>query len=357
VESILVGMPGVAKYANLDLLRALAVLAVYVDHINTVLRFPWSKPRMWMLGRAGVLIFFVHTAYVLMMSMERTHQEDSWAIRFYIRRAFRIYPLSLFFIALVIGILIPIGDWPSLQWTNRELLANLPLLQNLFGLPSIHGNMWTLPFEIEMYLVLPLLSLLLVKRGSITTLAAFLFSGCALGYVQILGLIPRPVFDFVPCFLGGVVAYYVRNRSTALFPAWLWPLALLGYGAAFVFLAPPYPTPTYEWTFCLFLGCFLPLFANLRSPLIVWLSNRVATYSYGIYLAHYVILWTFLRYLVLPWPVAWLGVAAFSIIFPAALYHFLEHPMIDIGKRITATGGVLKSQRQAIEEEAGTPVP
>lgn len=354
---MLVGMQVTAKYANLDLLRALAVLAVYVDHINTVLRFPWSKPRMWILGRAGVLIFFVHTAYVLMMSMERTQREDSWALRFYVRRAFRIYPLSLFFIVLVIGILVPLGDWPDLHWTKRELLANLPLLQNLFGLPSIHGNMWTLPFEIEMYFFLPLLSVLLVRRASIATLAAILFSGCILGYVQMIGVIARPLFEFVPCFLGGVVAYYVQKRSAIVFPAWLWPAALIGYGAAYVLLAPPYPNPPYEWAFCLLLGCFVPLFANLRSPAIVWLSNRVATYSYGIYLAHYVVLWTFLRYLVLPSAVAWLGVVAFSIAFPAALYHFLEYPMIELGKRVTATGRASKSQREAIEEEAGTPVP
>ncbi len=354
---MLVTMQGTTKYANLDLLRALAVLGVYFDHINTILRFPWSRPRMWMLGRVGVLIFFVHTAYVLMMSMERTHSEKAWAVRFYIRRAFRIYPLSLFFIALVIGILVPLGDWPALNWSKLELLTNIPLLQNLWGLPSIHGNMWTLPFEIEMYLVLPLLSLLLVKRGSIATLAAFLFSGCILGYIQMTGVIPRPIFGFVPCFLGGVVAYYVRKRSRITFPGWLWPPVLIGYGAAFVMLAPPYPSPSYEWAFCLFLGCFIPLFANLRSPAIVWLSDRLATYSYGIYLAHYVVLWTFLRYLALPSAVAWLGIVAFSIAFPAALYHFLEHPMIELGKRVTATGRASKSQRKAIEEEAGTPVP
>lgn len=354
---MLVGMQATTKYANLDLFRALAVLAVYVDHVNSVLRGPGSSPRLWMLGRAGILIFFVHTAYVLMMSMERTHGEKSWALRFYVRRAFRIYPLSLFFIALVIGVLIPLGNSPTLRWTKLELLTNIPLLQNLWDLPSIQGNMWTLPFEIEMYFVLPLLSLLLVKRGSIAVLAAILFSGCVLGYVQMIGLIPRPIFGFVPCFLGGVVAYYVRKRSTIVFPAWSWPPVLIGYGAGFILLAPPYPSPLYEWMFCLVLGCFTPLFANLGAPWIVWLSNWVATYSYGIYLAHYVVLWTFLRYLVLPPAVAWLGVAAFSIAFPAALYHFLEHPMIELGKRVTATGKASTSQREAIEEEAGTPVP
>lgn len=345
-----------AKYSNLDLLRALAVLAVYVDHVNTISGFPWGRPRMWMLGRVGVLIFFVHTAYVLMMSLERTQNERQWAFRFYVRRAFRIYPLSLFFILLLIGMLIPLHDWPNLQWSTRELLTNIPLLQNLFAQPSIHGNMWTLPYEIEMYAVLPLLSLILLKRRSIPRLAGILFAGCAVGYAQMIGLIPRPIFEFVPCFLGGVVAYYVSKTSAIRLPAWLWPASLLVFGAGFVFFAPPYPKPSYEWAFCLFLGCFVPLFANLRHRSIVWLSGRIATYSYGIYLAHYVVLWTFLRYLVLPTGWRWFWIVLFSIAFPAALYHFLEDPMIKLGKRLTAAASVAEL-KEAINEEAAAPVP
>lgn len=79
---------------NLDLLRAVAVLLVLLDHLlETSARgrstdfHPWD----WALGRMGVLLFFVHTSYVLMQSLERHEAKgESLWFGFYIRRAFRI---------------------------------------------------------------------------------------------------------------------------------------------------------------------------------------------------------------------------------------------------------------------------
>ena len=75
---------------NLDVLRAVAVLCVFVDHLadpftNTV--GPFSA---WELGRLGVLMFFVHTSTVLMASLSRLQQggRSGWALAktFYVRR-------------------------------------------------------------------------------------------------------------------------------------------------------------------------------------------------------------------------------------------------------------------------------
>jgi peptidoglycan/LPS O-acetylase OafA/YrhL len=52
---------------NLDLLRATAVLTVFLAHLLIGLGV---KPREEV-GAAGVLIFFVHTSLVLMMSLSR----------------------------------------------------------------------------------------------------------------------------------------------------------------------------------------------------------------------------------------------------------------------------------------------
>jgi peptidoglycan/LPS O-acetylase OafA/YrhL len=55
--------------ANLDVLRATAVLMVFCHHLLEYGYF--SERRVSGLGQFGVLIFFVHTSLVLMMSMER----------------------------------------------------------------------------------------------------------------------------------------------------------------------------------------------------------------------------------------------------------------------------------------------
>jgi peptidoglycan/LPS O-acetylase OafA/YrhL len=86
----------VRESSNLDFLRAVAVLAVYFAHLSHALNLynPGS------LGRFGVLIFFVHTSCVLMFSLQRLSSsgftnDSRLTAAFWIRRFFRIYPLSI----------------------------------------------------------------------------------------------------------------------------------------------------------------------------------------------------------------------------------------------------------------------
>jgi peptidoglycan/LPS O-acetylase OafA/YrhL len=87
--------------ANLDLLRAIAVLCVYFAHLLDAL----GRHDFGSLGRFGVILFFVHTSFVLMGSLERLQQTgtDDWTLTlgFWCRRLFRIYPLSILFVVLM----------------------------------------------------------------------------------------------------------------------------------------------------------------------------------------------------------------------------------------------------------------
>ena len=65
-------------------------------------------PVDWYCGRLGVLIFFVHTSLVLMLSMERGKlRSKELYLNFYIRRIFRIYPLSIVAVLMVITFELP----------------------------------------------------------------------------------------------------------------------------------------------------------------------------------------------------------------------------------------------------------
>jgi len=57
----------------LDSLRAIAVSLVLVDHLAETFGPASIIPMRtaWQLGRLGVIFFFVHTSYVLMLSMQR----------------------------------------------------------------------------------------------------------------------------------------------------------------------------------------------------------------------------------------------------------------------------------------------
>jgi peptidoglycan/LPS O-acetylase OafA/YrhL len=171
---------------NLDVLRACAVLGVLANHLDVAVNDP-SMTRQWIanwLGRAGVLAFFVHTSLVLMSSLER---QSGGAVAFYIRRALRIYPLAMF--AVLAVRLFHITPWiPQIgrqahftlaSW--KAVGANMLLVQNLVGVRDITSVLWTLPIEVQMYLVLPA-CYVLATRGVGTVLVA-LAVGVAGGYL------------------------------------------------------------------------------------------------------------------------------------------------------------------------------
>src|ERR1700722_3087929 len=143
---------------NLDFLRACAVLFVLVDHtLNSLGIHAIGGSDMNWLGRTGVLFFFVHTCCVLMMSLDR-YQGDALFSAFYVRRAFRIYPLS---IVAVLAAMMPPHALALRPW---EWLSNLALIQNLTFGRDAFGNIWSLPLEVQMYLFLPFI-FLLVRRS------------------------------------------------------------------------------------------------------------------------------------------------------------------------------------------------
>ena len=172
---------------NLDTLRAFAVLCVLANHAIMVAPFGSAVILSYWLGRAGVLAFFVHTSLVLMSSLERHGNEGRDVTAFYIRRAFRIYPLAIVAILLVFAMHMPSKVpvhgvvTPYIRPRLPQLLANLALVQNLTASKNVLVVLWTLPIELQMYAVLPL-CYLAAKRGPLAV-ASLLAIGVAIANV------------------------------------------------------------------------------------------------------------------------------------------------------------------------------
>jgi peptidoglycan/LPS O-acetylase OafA/YrhL len=212
--------------ANLDFLRAVAVSCVFFAHLNNMATSSRGEIS-WHFGQMGVLLFFVHTSFVLMQSLERLKCTGAGLFSsFYIRRWFRIYPLSILFVltAYVFSVS-PEGDTLFRhQWSFKELTANLTLTQNLTY--NMVDGLWTLPLEVQMYLVLPLLYIVLRKRP-LLWVAVLCVLAIPAGVVQPMVSGRLNILSYVPCFLGGVVAWQVANQVEATLPGWMWPLALM----------------------------------------------------------------------------------------------------------------------------------
>ena len=119
-----------SQLRNLDILRAIAVLSVLSSHLAPFVAFGTPEVRaFWGLGmgRFGVLTFFVHTALVLMLSMERSSVAPQWIYWFYTQRIFRIYPLSIICLIVVLACRVPNGDLSDLHtvfaWPSPGILV------------------------------------------------------------------------------------------------------------------------------------------------------------------------------------------------------------------------------------------
>lgn len=305
---------------NLDILRALAVTLVLVNHL-------WDKPVTALIGHSAVLIFFVHTFLVLMLSLARQGADPNWVGHFYLRRFFRIYPLPVFCVCMLFVLRVPIQSISvyGITPTPGLVLRNLLLIQGFHE--SIIGPMWSLPFEVKMYLVLPLLFVVLRRGPGWPNRLMLVF----VADVLILVLTPRVTdfFAYFPCFLGGALAYLLDVRPRL--PWWLWPACIICLSVAYAKCPSSDRLIFPEWGLCLGLGYLIPHFQECTSAAVARIAAIGAKYSYGIYLSHYPLIWFCLKQKHGGW---WLFVLL-MVMVPVALYHLIEEPMIRFGRRLT----------------------
>ena len=318
---------------NLDVVRSIAVLSVVVEHTLLALKISQIGPfPIADMGVLGVFLFFVLTSLVLMWSLERKpHPLD-----FYIRRWFRIYPLALVVMVAALLTHAPTAGTATDFFVAahpgfKDLLVQACLLDSaLFsGARYVVTVMWSLPYEIEMYILLPIIFFFLRRNFSLWPLLLL----WALVLVN-----ARPVsgnhHNFavaIDYFLPGVMAYVGFSRWKPRLPGWLLPVFLAGMWAVFL----PYFNFHRGWIFCLIIGLALPFFRQIKSELVLAPCRQIAKYSYGIYLTHPFALVVGLY--VLRAHSLWVQISVELVLLvalPVIAYHLIEHPLIRVGSRL-----------------------
>ncbi len=347
--------------ANLNVLRAYAVLSIYIVHLLFTFNiYEVLGVKLFYIANTGVTIFFVHTCLVLMLSLERI-QIPGWRLFaiFYVRRVFRIYPLSIFVVVLMFFAHIPVVPGGQYFWPGWEtIISNITLTQNLTGSISVPAVLWTLPYEVEMYAVLPVICIFIRRFPSLwVPILLWLLAVIVL----MANLKVRVVPYSAPCFLAGIIGYRLWSSPRMRLPFWVWPVAMVSCVALRVFagmsglnsaitLAP--------WLGCFLLGLAAPQFRDASSSWIRSLAAKLAQYSYGIYLSHFAVFWiAFVVMKPVPFWLQGLVCAALSVVLPLGLYHGVEKPMIDVGVRFARTvarkhGPVVAPARHPIAQPA-----
>lgn len=283
---------------NFDAMRIVAALVVIFGHAHPLS----AQPDPTLLGNAvqsvAVKIFFVVSGFLVAKSW----WSDPHVGRFLLRRGLRLFPALFVLLALTVLVLGPlyttlsVHDYVVDAGTIRYFIYNM-VLSPVYALPgvfaenpypvAVNGSLWSLPVEVSMYLLLPVIAIIAALARSKGVFVAISLLGIALS-VYYLNAVPtedqivwwgtgsRSVADVGPFFfLGAIVA--VTPIERALNPG----------GALFlVAIAALFQLPHY-WMQQLVLMLVLPYvvlsFSTIATPMISK-AGRFGDPSYGIYL-------------------------------------------------------------------------
>lgn len=165
---------------NLDGLRTLAALLVFLQHCN---HFPiyagapyfvvgWLQQLCFNQAHLGVQFFFVLSGFLITRIVLAQRENGSFRLlHFWMRRIFRIWPV--YFLVCLLGALLALSGWPNYAMPNNHWPLLLAFLENydlkqMLAAGQTQGYvvsvLWSVSIEEQFYLVYPLLLLLLPAR-------------------------------------------------------------------------------------------------------------------------------------------------------------------------------------------------
>ncbi|MEV4178695.1 acyltransferase [Nonomuraea sp. NPDC049709] len=378
-----VAQPEPSRLAWLDALRGVGALAVVGEHLTTW-AMPWLRPTAINLGIYGVLVFFLVSGYIIPTSLER--HGDLRA--FWIGRLFRLYPLYLAVIALVLALSWWIPIRPEVARDPSSVAAHVTMMMDAVGAAGVLNTMWTLSYEMVFYLLAAalfvagvrdrrgVLPVVFAVLGSVAGLAltgapltggwlAWLSAGAfvvglacvvsgrgrtaAAGALGVMALVLVLLGSRVPWFGAAILA--VMFAGTAI-RRWergegpLWPVAV---AASLVAATPLWAANAGWWWVRPDVWSLTILLAAVTfAAAMAWRARRVpallawlGAISYSLYLVHLPILLVIMqvagemRWSPPPLQIG-VGVLFLALLLPASWlsHRFLERPMQLVGRRL-----------------------
>jgi peptidoglycan/LPS O-acetylase OafA/YrhL len=248
---------GKPRLVGLDLLRLLAVALVLGRHMGAAPRSWPSGPRtffaLWERGGwIGVDLFFVLSGFLvsgLLFAEFKSYGRIS-PLRFYARRAWKIYPP--YFVMLAVTVIVILAQGFRLR--RIEIVAEALFFQNYVS--GIWNHTWSLAVEEHFYLLLPVVCLLVLlpQRRRPASLRPILLVGAGIAVCE-LALRIRNALDSAG-FTPATHVFATHLRLDSLFFGVLLSYAYHFHTQRFVHVLTP-------WRVSLMLGgilCLAPAF-------------------------------------------------------------------------------------------------
>ncbi|OAV56283.1 acyltransferase [Rhizobium sp. WYCCWR10014] len=242
---------------SLDGLRGVAALLVIGAHIGLI--FPITAPHLVTMGDEAVGLFFALSGFLMAHLYGSRPVTRENVLDFLVSRFARIYPVYLVAVVLVAML----SSMQNLDFV-QPIVSGTDLVRHVFLLGS-SGVFWSIPPEIQFYLLFPVLWLCLAQPHR--------YSGMIVGLtvaVVVDGLVELPgpgivLVSKLPYFLLGALAGIIHSYGTRWVPSVLTGISTLFLLAVF-------------FTYRHILPGFSPEFWSLQSAVaaavIVWLVAR-----------------------------------------------------------------------------------
>lgn len=125
-------------------LRGLAAILVFISHLTIL---PLSRGILFVVGRIGVVCFFMISGYLTIVSRSTKN-----TFQYVWNRIIRIYPI--YWIILGVMFVLYYDDF-----SIKQLLANITLFQEFLGFNNIVGPSWMLPIQLVFYFVVAVIGI------------------------------------------------------------------------------------------------------------------------------------------------------------------------------------------------------
>lgn len=182
--------------SDIEILRAFAIIMVLIQHYPTL--YFWSDHSFFTsLNKyisfwSGVDLFLCISGFVVSCSLipviDRSKDAGVSASRaiiaFFIKRAFRLFPTSFLWIAIILTFSVTFnlsGAFGDVKWNVYQALSVLTYNYNYLsmymtnhGLPTTFGPFWSLNLEEQFYFIFPFFLLLTKKESRIPLLFGFI---------------------------------------------------------------------------------------------------------------------------------------------------------------------------------------
>lgn len=207
---------------QIDLLRFFAAISVMLYHYlfrgwaandRSALYFE-KFGSFFKYGYLGVDLFFIISGFVIIGSIK--HRSIS---KFIISRISRLYPVYWICVLLTYLVIVFLGT-PKYDAEFYQLIWNLSMFQNYFGIESIDGVYWTLFIEMKFYIFVVGFYLLINKIKE-TTIDNIIIIWLLISFFKLL--LPNLfllrilnyvfILDWSAYFIAGMVFYQMRNNG------------------------------------------------------------------------------------------------------------------------------------------------